>query len=344
MFKVVVMLNLTRPNLDMKDLVGEIKYRGYSKESFLPGEFAWKISERKINPLSVSDISDVYCPTRRDLYFRKGVNRLPRTKRRGRATWGSAAGNLVERYILSIAKIEKKKNMVYSDIITISEKKFNNFFEDDNIKIMRRELKRLENTHEEKGNTEWLERILRNNGRAELALNYLNKLLMEDFSIKEQDILTGEDAKIDINNRRDKVKQIGINLPASPDFIIPKYGIVGDIKTGIEFKPNFQLTCTGYALAFENVHGKGHDINWGIIYFLPTRIPSLYRKSLTFAQIYIFPIDDYLRSEFIAKRNEAYSIISKKTIPELPTKDNRDHCKYCKFKEICFPNESDIGD
>ncbi|MCD6573463.1 MAG: CRISPR-associated protein Cas4, partial [Thermoplasmata archaeon] len=158
-----------------------------------------------------------------------------------------------------------------------------------------------------------------------------------------EDILCGELAKIDIpRKRKQHIKQVGINLPASPDFIIPKYGIVGDIKTGIEFKPHFQLTCAGYALAYENVKGIGNDINWGIIYFFPTRNPSLFRKSITFAQVYIFPIDDYLRKEFLAKRDEAYDIISKSQKPALPRSNERKHCEYCRFREICIRDGLDL--
>ncbi|MCD6515133.1 MAG: CRISPR-associated protein Cas4 [Candidatus Odinarchaeota archaeon] len=354
MFQVIVMWNLTRPDQELGEIVKNIKLRGYNKDTFITGEFAWKIAEEKIKPLSVSDIADRYCPTRRDLYFRKGIGRLSKKFRKGEDTWGSKAGNFVEEYILNIVKSEnfnRKEKMhfiykiiktlktTYRSIIEISEEKHMSYMNSNDIKKKIRRLEELEEVYpKEKGNTEWLEKLLKSNGRAEVALNYLNNILRDKMSITKLNILTGNEAKIDVNpqDNLDKIKQIGINLPATPDFIIPEYGIVGDIKTGIKFKPHFQLTCAGYALAYENVKGKSNYINWGIIYFFPTRNPSLFRKSITFAQVYIFPIDDYLRSEFLAKRDEAYAIISNPQKPYLPQTNEREHCEYCRFKEICI--------
>ncbi len=121
----------------------------------------------------------------------------------------------------------------------------------------------------------------------------------------------------------------------APDFIIASSGIVGDIKTGFGFRGSHQLTCAGYALAYENQFGKGYDINWGVVYFFPTRNPSAYVKPLTFAQIYIFAIDDNVRGWFISSRDEAYSVISKSDVPAIPPLDKRQHCPHCVFRDHC---------
>jgi len=348
MFQVIVMWNLTRPNQELSETINKIGLRGYNKETFITGEFAWKIAEGEIKPLSVSDIADKHCPTRRDLYIRKGVSRPSRRIRRGRITWGSKAGVLVEGYLRKIVKEALEDtgiNSNYSEIIEISDTNHNSYVSSKQLEIKR--LEKLEERHpREKGNTGWLKELLKSNGRAEFAFNYLNEVLKENSSINSRDILIGENARIDKpdkpRERKKYVKQIGINLPATPDFIIPKYGIVGDIKTGIEFNPNFQLTCAGYALAYENIKGENNNINWGIVYFFPTRNPRLYRKSLTFAQVYIFPIDDYLRKEFLAKRDEAYSITSRKEYPPLPKENERDKCGHCKFKDFCRQNDLEV--
>ena len=127
--------------------------------------------------------------------------------------------------------------------------------------------------------------------------------------------------------------EIGISSPAEPDFLIKKYQVIGDIKSGIEFKNFHQLTCAGYALAYENE--KKRDIDWGIIYFFPTRNPSAYVKPITFAQIYIFRLDDNLRKWFLDFRNQDYDIISKDKPPDFPEPDKRRHCKRCRFEEQC---------
>ena len=67
MFQVVTMWNLSRPDEEMRDNVQNIELREYNSETFLTGEFAVKLSTKEISPLSVSNISDRYCPTRRDL-------------------------------------------------------------------------------------------------------------------------------------------------------------------------------------------------------------------------------------------------------------------------------------
>jgi len=343
MFRVIVMWNLAKPDQELSELVNNITLRGYNKDTFITGEFAWKIVEKEIKPLSVSDIADRYCPTRRDLYFRKGLNRPSGRIRRRMKTWGSKAGNLVEKYVFSVFECSKDfTNQKYSNIIEVSDENHNNYVSNNVNSI--KELGKLEEKPDEKGNTEWLKKLLKSNGRAEFSFRCLNEILEEDISVNNEDIFYGEHAKIDMpekrkQKRKQHITQVGISLPATPDFIIPKYRIVGDIKTGIEFKPYFQLTCAGYALAYENVKGKeNHEnhIDWGIIYFFPTRSPSLFRKSITFVQVYIFPIDDYLRSEFLTKRDEAYTIISNPQTPPFPQSNERKHCKYCRFREICI--------
>jgi CRISPR/Cas system-associated exonuclease Cas4 (RecB family) len=345
MFQVIVMWNLAKPEQELSEVINEVELRGYNEETFITGEFAWKIAENKIKPLSVSDIADKHCPTRRDLYIKKGVSRPSERIRRGETTWGIKAGILVEEYLQKIVENVLKIadiNSDYSKIIEISDTNHSSYVSGKQHEINR--LEKLEKRYpEETGNTGWLKKLLKSNGRAEFAFNYLNEVLKENTSINGGDIFIGKNAKIDKPKARKKhVKQIGINLPATPDFIMPKYGIVGDIKTGIEFKSHFQLTCAGYALAYENVNGEGHNINWGVIYFFPTRNPSLFRKSITFAQVYIFPIDNYLRKEFLTKRDEAYNIISKSEFPKFPPKSEREHCRYCRFRDFCIKNGLDL--
>ena len=322
MFQVIAMWNLSKFDEELSDTVKDIELRGYNIETFLTGEFARKVSTHEIRPLSVSDISDKYCLTRRDLYFYKGVNRL---KNRQQSTWGTKAGYIVERYtdLLKDRSIDMEHK--YSALIQNSNGLHGSFLSEKEEDL--RNIKSLEKSIGIKeGDTDWFLKLLNNYGRAELGNKILHSLLKEENSL---DITHLQKKEISPDT-----VQTGINSPATSDFIVPKFAIVGDIKTGVEFKPHFQLTCAGYALAYENEKGKNNDINWGIIYFIPTRNPSAYVRPLTFAQVYIFPIDDNLRQWFLDVRDEAYNIISKKEPPDFT--DETEHCNYCKFKEYCI--------
>jgi len=327
MFQVIVMWNLSRPEQEIAVNIQGIKLRGYNSEAFLTGEFATKLSAKEIKPLSVSNIADRYCPSRRDLYFAKGINRPAKIK--DKVTWGRAAGNIVERYIERILEKDTEFEASYSSLIGDGGSLNGDFINSSNREINR--LRKIEKEVEEAkvGDTDWLLRLLNNNGRAELGLKLLHSLIKEGDSI--------DSSHIKIKTKvTPKPEQIGISSRATPDFIIPDFGIVGDIKTGIEFKSFHQLTCAGYALAYENRFGRNKDINWGIIYFFPTRNPSAYVRPLTFAQIYIFPIDDNLRGWFINIRDEAYNTISRTGIPPFPLKEERGHCPHCRFKRYCI--------
>lgn len=327
MFQIATMWNLSRPNEEMVDSIQNIQLRGYNNETFLTGEFANKLAQSEIRPLSVSNIADVYCPTRRDLYFYKGVNRLSNESQP--ETWGGKAGYMVEAYIENMLKIEHDEKIdKYTSLIKKDTQINEEFIEKKKESIER--LRSLEDSAfgAKEGDTDWLLTSLSNNGRAESSLKILHSILKESNSLGPHNIKTKQ--KLIPN----KVK-IGINSPATPDFVISEFGVVGDIKTGDRFKGIFQLACAGYALAYENEKAEKNDINWGIIYFFPTRNPSQYINPITFAQIYIFPVDDDLRQWFIDIRDEAYNIISKDKPPNFPPISKREQCRYCRFKEHC---------
>lgn len=325
MFEVITKWNLLDPNKEMKDTISEIKLRGYTGNTFLTGEFARKIKNKEIKALSVNTLVGKYCPTRRDLYFEKGITHL--TDMKTKETWGRKVGYVLEGYqnvVFNNKKIGRKYDELIKSTISIDEK-----FKQEN-KLIISKLKSLEKSSYgiRDGATEWLQVLLSSMGRAELALKFLHD------NIKDMNSLDGEHIgfkqKITTNPT-----QIGISSPAEPDFIMPKFGIVGDWKSGTEFISYYLLTCTAYALAYENQYGKGNDINWGIIYFFPTRNKTEFVKPLTFAQIYIFPIDDRLREWFINFRDEAYNIISKSAVPDFPAKNDRENCFTCSFKDYC---------
>ena len=341
MFQVVTMWNLSRPDEIMKDSIEDIELRGYNpKEVSLPGEFALRLSMEEIRSLSVSNIADIKCATRRLLYLDKGINRPP--TRSSRTTWGRVAGNIVEDHVRTTLGANLAQCSSYPSLIRYGEELNEEFM---NSCRNTRQLERLREIEESEldggskmGDADWLLELLRCSGRAELGLGFLHSRIGEENSLNITDVEMGtEQRSLEINPDT----EMGISSPATPDFIVPRFGIVGDIKTGVikegtnPFKNHFLPTCAGYALAYENQHKNGHNINWGMIYLIPTQVPSDYVRALTFAQLYIFAIDDSLRRWFLDKRNQAYDIISKSNPPKLPPENRRTPCKYCRFRDHC---------
>jgi CRISPR/Cas system-associated exonuclease Cas4 (RecB family) len=319
MFQIIALWNLARPDKDLENF--KVDLRGYSKETYLTGQFLEKLSSKEIKPLSVSDIADFLCPTRRDLYIKKGRNK-PKVKTR--KTWGGIAGRIVENFVQNLFTINGDKISKYSDIINKVDNMSNGF------KIVNSKdfakLDTLKSRQEEE--PDWLLKLLTYNGRAELGFKLLHKVLL-----KNKDEMGLNDVKITSCELKPNCLQIGISSPVKPDFLIEKHKIVGDVKSGIGgFKDYYLLTCTGYALAFENAKGDGNDINFGIIYFFPTR-HSEYVKPISFVQVYIFQIDDKLREYFLQKRDESYRIVSNDSPPDFP-KDTQ-HCGYCQYLDYC---------
>jgi CRISPR/Cas system-associated exonuclease Cas4 (RecB family) len=329
MFQVIFQWNL----LDAKNIIEESKpsdnLRGYDKNTILTSEWLTPLKTGEIRKLSVSDIADIKCPIRRDLYYKKGKNR-PRQRSQS-PTWGSRAGPIVEKYFLDyLSNNSKFSSKNYGSITQKADTIHEKFLSE-----QEENFKKLEG-EEQNGSTvdtEWLKKLLNCGGRAELGLKILNSVLKNKTSLQSPHILQGIQLMPNI--------EIGINAPSTPDFIIPDHSIVGDIKSGKEFQGIHQLTCAGYALAYENSKknvGKA-DINWGIIYFFPTRNHLARIKPITFPQLYIFPIDDILRTWFLDKRDEAYRIISKDAPPDFPQTKNQcqfcNPCLSCKYQILC---------
>jgi len=325
MFEIITSWNITRPERNFNEEIKNIELRGYDKKTFLTGEFARKIARNEVKSLSVSDIADFLCPTRRDLYIKKGKNR-PKG-RKNKKTWGSVAGRVVENFLYNLIIKRYRINDLesYFDVVKRLDRISKKFKSDHRQAFIN--LDNLKSRPDEKA--DWLLNLLNYNGRIELSLKLLNNILS-----KEKDEIEKGDIKIDKSNEcelRPRKEEIGISSPVRPDFIIENKNAVGDIKSSIGgFKEFYLLTCAGYALAYENQTKK--DINYGIIYFFPTRY-SKYAKPVSFAQIYIFSIDDNLRRWFKDIRNEAYAIIEKDSPPDFP--EEKDHCSYCQFYDIC---------
>lgn len=336
MFQVVTMWNLVDPinDADLTKDVKNVRLRGYESDAYLTGRFATAINEEEISPLSVSDIADKYCPTRTDLYFRKGSKRDYR--RRSRRSWGGTAGRVTQFYISDLfSAYLKSRNIKKYDEVIEESNKFSTIFKD----IHSRDIDSLGDLAEkEYEDPERLLKLLTFNGRLELGMKLMHSLLSKGEENIDFNDIAFQEAQVKINPTP---IQIGISTPATPDFLAEKYGAVGDIKSGVKFEDHYLLTCAGYALAYENWKRKERkNINFGIIYFFPTRIPTDYAKPFTFAQMYIFPIDDALRTWFLEERDSAYETIIKDSIPDFP--ENKQHCKHCQYIKACIEMGLDV--
>jgi CRISPR/Cas system-associated exonuclease Cas4 (RecB family) len=332
MFQVVLMWNISHPENEMAESIKNVKYRGYDPIIALTSQFSNKITEGSIKPLAVRHIADKYCSTRRDLYYEMGSNKSFR--RKGSKTWGRIAGLVSQNYLVSLFlhNLKKNNNGNYSKIVKRTDD-FSLYFQKGNRSKIQ-ELNGLGSKEYEDSSR--LLQILKINGRIEIAAKVIHNLLSGGHQCMSPDDLSFEydDRKIEFNTNP---LEIGINSPATPDFFIERFKIVGDVKTGIFFDERYLLTCAGYALAYENWQkGEKRNIDWGVIYFLPTRIPTDYAKPITYAQLYVFPIDDVLRGWFLTERDKAYDIISKDSPPDFPKdrdKCEKDRCKY--FENVC---------
>ena len=332
MFTLVATWNLARPDQENLADFQSVQRRGYNPELVsLTGQLANKIAEKIILPLSVSDIADKRCLARRDLYLRKGVARLTSAelKKIEKATWGQKAGNLVQKYVEGVGNYQGLGGRQTYAVTRNNGDGYHNAFVQGNVSGINK-LKALEKTpvNSTPGDTDWLLRLLKCNGKLELGTRALDTCAREDGDLDFSNVQFG-------THLSPKTKEIGISSPAMPDFIIPSQSIVGDVKTSVAFEAHFQLTCAGYALAYESEHGAGNDMNWGFIYLITTRNPSAYVRPLTFAQLYIFAVDDNLRSWFLSERDTSYRILAENQIPGVKEEDLKKNCPYCKYKVFC---------
>ncbi|MBI3501788.1 MAG: CRISPR-associated protein Cas4 [Bacteroidetes bacterium] len=253
MLEVITKWNLSRPDESITDFIDGITHRGYSGEfSFLTGEFSNILKEKKVKSLSVGNIADRICPTRRDLYFKKGSNAV---KAKDTTNWGRRTGTFAEGFFYKLndyaVDFNKKK---YEGVNTDGKKFSEEYFNAEKSAI--EELLKLELTsyRSKEGDTKWLLKILNSAGRAELAARLIHSILNQSRYIDVSDVKIEEALK-------PNTLEIGISEQTTPDFMIPEFAIVGDIKTGEKFEMKYQLTCAGYALAYENQTRK--NINWG---------------------------------------------------------------------------------
>jgi CRISPR/Cas system-associated exonuclease Cas4 (RecB family) len=303
------------------------KDRGYHSDSLLTGQYLTILNSglgpnTGLGPLSVSQIADHYCETDVELYLEKGKNKLKYRRIKPKKHSSAGLGDLIEQYIISIIESSVDDENSYLKIID-KDMTFFSKFEQRNFETIAK-INKNESESDNKFRTQKVLNGINCCSRYEFIFNAIHKYFQGDGQIIPKPPISPRD------------KELGLSSTVTPDFIV-KYGdttIVGDIKTGEKFEEFHKLTCTGYALAYENQ--KKEDVNYGIIYFIPTMIKQVKSKNhFLFPQIYLFEIDSSLRRNFIAQRDNKYDLISKEYLPPFP--DNQLHCIHaCKWGENCI--------
>lgn len=320
MFQFITNWNLFNPEREFKQNLAKVESRGYNSNTHLTGQFTRQIRDKEIKSLTVSDIAYKYCPTRRDLYFRKlrGAE-----KNKTDYNWTRLAGMLVEDALLEFEPKSGTLPYGYKSLIERADNGHNSYK-----KKRKTEIEKLESKENAANgeSTEWLLALLKSSFKNERAMQYLHHKLRASSFVEQSDIafqqITGEN-------------KIGISADAKPDFVISKLKLIGDMKTSTEM-PNlmeYQLLCAGYALGYESAGKDKRDMDFGSIYFLKTKNPISEAKTVYTPQVFIFPIDEPLRNQFIHERDNAYGIISKAKKPDFP--ENKEKCKGCYFLEKC---------
>jgi len=316
MFQIIPKLSLIEAKREFREVVKKITLRGYLNRPpvSVTGNFKWKLEEGSIKPLSVNEIANIFCPTRREIYMRRVLHK------KGKINWGRITGHIVETCIYGSTNKYKSDKTIgriknYKTLIRKSSDYIADFSREKKRQIERLGTYKTTPEEDEKLLLSMLDYTLRH----ELVMLKATKVLSNRYSKK----ICIQDMEI-----KPKSKILGISSPSKPDFIIPQASAIGDIKTGTEFKDYFRITAAGYALAYENQLGKGHDINLGIIYFFPTR-----QRDISFAHLYIFVIDDPLRREFLDARDKALMVCDLQSPPPFAEKDKS--CIYCKYLDEC---------
>lgn len=125
---------------------------------------------------------------------------------------------------------------------------------------------------------------------------------------------------------------LGLTEPVTPDFLYRRR-IIGDIKTGeIDGGPGgvFELTCTAYAMAWEQEYRE--PIDWGVILHVShnrRRNVPIYKGSQ------IYRLNTTARIRLLDKLEQKLRLIRDGQDPGYP--GDREVCRGCVYETVCYP-------
>jgi len=299
---------------DIRDVAERIRrtpFEGVSDE--LRG---WRWSEPPIAPmyntnLGVSDIVSGFCDTGRNVYLkyvlRKRESPNPILKR------GSVIHLIHER------AISTAKRLIYS-LSNLTGQIFLNYFMAERDRVLKDALTGVEK--EDRVEVEWtvknlwLKAALTYSSQLERALSrskYLSRETIVSLTVPEN-------AEFAIDG-----SLVGLSPTLKIDSLLPS-GIIVEIKTR-PYKPVYELTLAGYALAFESIYEVAidHGILLQVIIDRKEKAVRFYQK--------IIPLGDNIRMEFIKRRDRLAEVVANREDPGMP-----EMCSpACPYLHICNP-------
>ncbi len=230
MFQIHPKISLIKAKEEFAEAINKITLRGYLNRPpvTVTGAFKWGLEDGSIKPLSVNEITNIFCPTRREIYMGRIL------KKKGKMNWGRITGNIVESCIYGFTDKLNKDTTISRlkryESLTRKSSEYIRVFSSQNRNWIKK-LAGYKTCPEEDEN---------------LLLSTLDYALRHELvMLKATKVLSGKDnKKITIQHMeiQPKSKILGISSPSSPDFIIPDASAIGDIKTGTEFKDYFRIT------------------------------------------------------------------------------------------------------
>jgi len=306
-------LKVVEPVLQFQTEVSGIELRGWDPTNpvAIPPDLLTAIRSNQAKPLSVAVICFKHCPTRRDLYL------AAKDRLKGEETWGRIAGRLAEKFLTELVSDRFNRKLLkhqrnYTAVRRVIERRLKQF-----VKARRDDFQLLDKYKvNPAGDPSFFETLLCNVGIHELASQEI------DFTLcaKKEHRTRPEETELL------PAEYLGLSRKTTPDFIFPDLKAVGDMKTGRQLEEYHLLTCAGYALAYESQEKK--PIDFGMVYFFPT-----HRNAVSFAQVYVFVIDDELRRRFLLLRNTAYTTLLADDTPAFPV--DKQYCSTCKYLRAC---------
>lgn len=299
--------------------------RGYKMHSVPPDR----------QSLSVSLLAKTICSTHRDIYFEKVLHERGRQERPWKAEAGTIIHNLLqaiheyaERYLLSHQGdfSAQKMHRQLTRFGTKTRNRLMNPYKDD-----RRFGQGIWNELDQHlGNIVFFESLLTCSLLVFKASLKTNLATGQGVSLAEEFRQVFNFSAIE---HRVSAPQLGLSDPVTPDFL---YGghVIGDIKTGAIHEDTFEMTCVGYALAYEAEYKR--DIDYGVILHVgwePRFQYPVYQGSK------VYSIDDSARSRFTLLRDQKLDVLVNRVDPGVQQDEPR--CQPCAFYQKCWGNGAD---